>query len=348
MTDIKNKRYIYPLFCEGIIKNDNLYAFDNRLSAMCKANLKDMSMDILECYESEEPIFVKRIFAFGDTFVLQHERSLNLVIYDTKEGTYFECFKNSSVEGIFNVIQLQQELVFIPLNWTNEIIVFDLDKRVYSDYQNLHIINDESIMVLRPNLYKNSIIFPTQNENSFFQIKKWEKNINKISLIPSDVIPHIVKGDGNNLWVIEEVAEKLYGFGSENIVISIPPGRYGDIAVLEKFICLMPLVGYQLIIISKEDKTVRALGEISESSTGEMYGKVTSHVYCIEDNEYIYLFPNDNGFILKVNKTSYEINHCGFACKEYEKKMMQRYFGDDLIRYEERGKGLSQFIEMIR
>ncbi len=348
MTDRRDKKTIYPLFGEGIIRDDHMYAFDNRLNAMCKVNLRDMSMDILENYESGKPLFAKRIFEVDDTFVLQHERTLNLVVYDKKEGTYSAYSKGSSAGEKYNVIQLQKELIFIPLNWTNEIIVFDVEKREYSEQKHFHVIKDEPQIVLRPVLYKNSIIFPTQNENSFFRIETEEKIIDQISLISRGIIPHIAKTDGDYLWVIEDKAEKLYGFGKESVTVSIPAGKYGDIAVLEKHICLMPLVGFPLVIVSKEDRAVMTLGEISEVSNTEMYGRFSSHVYCAEDHDHIYLFPNNDGFILKINKKGFEMEHCGFVCKEYEKMMMKRHYGNDLIRFEEKGRGLSQFLEMIK
>ena len=342
---------ITPNFSEGVIENGKLYAFDNKIRSPCVIDLSDMTMRICARCKLRIPVYVKRIFLFGNLILMQLYQGVRFLVFDreVREFVYYDAKQPDG--GLYNIVPVGKEVFCIPLLWNKTILIFNMQFRSFEKINyNKSVINEGNV-ILRPFVKDREIIFPSQTDSTFYCLDVDGKTIEKRQFFKNTIVPYIASWDGKCLWCIEKHPKVLYCFDGNRIAgFAIPEGEYGNIVPLSEHICIMPGKESELLIIRKSEGRVTPISTAFFDRKSESENRIpvgSKYVYCAEDEERVFFFPNDRRKMFMLNKSDNSTETFLGFCDGYKRIWREIQLGDAGIIHENSEIGLKEFMDML-
>ena len=349
MGNGSNMGYVLPSTCDCVLTNEYLYFFDNSIKALCKADLKSHSLDVIESYDKNDFSLSKRILMMNQYFVMQNNYNAELLLFDRDTHKY-EFYESVVIgENMYNMLQSGNSVYLVPLHWNGGYLCFDVNLKKFHKCNPKAETIRRGELIFRPFVVNDCILFPAQ-DNTFLYKLCLENGKTQTIPLPCDTKPYIAIGDDSETWFLEKDARYICRFDKCPIKIDIPKAEYGSIKLLTEHICLMPKGKADIVIISRDDFIVHVI-HINDYYSAEdahmRYSNTTGYVNCVESDEYIYFIPNGFGKMIRVNKTDYSTEECSFWSDEYRKRKRRLLFGDSNVIFENSKDSLKQFLTIV-
>lgn len=351
-TDRRNMKTYRPLF--GKIVRDTegrLWFYDHRW--LCIGNMESDLSDIKIVKQLEEEQARQCGAAFElmireDTLYITFMKRPELLVYNIANHTY-EIYKNNVEDSLlsqqYSSVFYEESLIFMPVDISKPICVFDFNKHQYTI-----VYSGETYNGIIGIVYKfqsgRKWLLPVYNTNKIFVMKP-DKLKGKFMYLDNDISVNAIYGTEEDLWICQndkKVIVNLKGGKAAYIPLTNDNKELGDpfsgLVKYEDKVIVLPRFDKHIYVIELKNEVIEEISvpydkeEFEKRVCSLTYGY---HIY----NDILYLFPWGLDEIIELRLSDYRMtkrelqikkdDYCEFIYQPPKKEMedddLQNYIG---------------------
>lgn len=321
--------FIKAAFQDAVFEDGYMWVFDNLIQALCKININNFEMEIVDCYKGKEKFYARKIFRIQDKFYLAGQKSADILIYDRKKrGKEIAFCLQESTESDDSIKYVgfflyNNDIYFFPKYIDNGIICFETSDRKFSKKRLLESslrkkLEGDDLTLRCFSFYKDDMWFVLNRTGMY---GKYNFGNGKADLYRTDSSNTLFSGicfDGDQIWLTETDNSNVICEGKQIIHI-LGEQSYWGIYTTEGGIFVPPYKSDKLIFIEKETLKVSIMRlPLTEREKEQV---INHHFY--DDGNLIYLFPLNSDPLFVFDKKKGSIQRFKLKCEGYIERCLK-------------------------
>lgn len=293
------------LFADAVIKDKNMYFFDNLSQCMCEISLFNYNLRVMAEYKEKKNIKIYKIFLVGHKFYLLGSNYGEVLIYDEEKNIFYMVGESREVSSDIKYVLYNNFIFFLPNDISRKLCIFDVNSEQFSYQKSLAEIIGKNGICTRISIYGNVMYCSIKGE--LFYIKYDLDKMEIISKVYSNDVKDIsaINVNDEQIWIADNISSELVCFYNKKIRRIFVEHTISKIIELNDTICVLFRYHNSILFIDKislEMKTVMFQMKKNEYKRDKGGSNFSD---CIEDMFFYYILPWKKLEVLKISKKDY-------------------------------------------